>query len=44
MRHFYNLMKMITHREIQEIKGEEYDKYFKAAEDFVKRMRKFIEE
>ena len=43
MRHFYKLMKMITHREIKEIKGEEYDKYFKSAERFVKRMREFIE-
>ena len=44
MRNFYKLMKMITHREIKEIKGEEYDRYFHIAEDFVKRMRKFIEE
>ncbi len=43
MRHFYNLMKMITHREIKEIKGEEYDKYFESAEEFVKRMREFVE-
>jgi|TARA_B100000315_G_scaffold20471_1_gene18105 predicted nucleotidyltransferase/uncharacterized protein (UPF0332 family) len=43
MRHFYKLMKMITHREIKEIKGEEYDKYFKSAERFVKRMREFVE-
>jgi hypothetical protein len=35
---------MITHREIKEIKGEEYDKYFKSAERFVKRMREFVEE
>lgn len=44
MRNFYKLMKMITHREIKEIKGEEYDRNFKIAEDFVYRMRKFIEE
>ena len=44
MRHFYKLMKMITHREIKEIKGEEYDRYFKTAEEFVNRMRDFIEE
>ncbi|MFH0867756.1 MAG: nucleotidyltransferase domain-containing protein [Candidatus Woesearchaeota archaeon] len=43
MRHFYKLMKMITHREIKEIKGEEYDKNYKRAEDFVSRMREFIE-
>jgi len=44
MQHFYKLMKMITHREIKEIKGKEYDEYFKVAEEFVKRMRQFIEE
>jgi len=43
MKNFYRLMKMITHREITEVKGEEYDRYFKIAEDFVKRMRKIIE-
>lgn len=43
MRHFYKLMKMITYREIKEIKGQEFDKYFKEAEHFVQRMRKFIE-
>ena len=43
MRNFYKLMKMITHREIMEVKGEEYDRYFKHADEFVKRMRKFIE-
>jgi len=43
MRHFYKLMKMITHREIEEIKGEEYDRYYREAEDFVQRMRQFIE-
>jgi len=44
MRHFYKLMKMITHREIKEITGGEYDKYYIAAEDFVKRMREFVDE
>ncbi len=43
MRNFYRLMKMVTHREIVEIKGEEYDKYFGIAQDFVHRMRKIIE-
>ena len=28
----------------KEIKGEEYDRYFKIAEDFVQIMRRFIEE
>lgn len=43
MRNFYRLMKMVTHREIVEIKGEEFDRYYKVAEDFVHRMRKLIE-
>jgi len=43
MRQFYKTMKMITHREIKEIKGDEYDRYYKTAEEFVKRMREFIE-
>jgi|TARA_B100001971_G_C18068170_1_gene471596 predicted nucleotidyltransferase/uncharacterized protein (UPF0332 family) len=44
MRHFYKIMKGIVHREIKEIKGSDYDKYYKTAEDFVKRMREFVEE
>ena len=44
MQNFYKLMKMVTHREVKEIKGEEYERYYKTAEDFVNRMRKFIEE
>ena len=43
MRNFYRLMKMITHREISEVKGHEYDHYLKQAEEFVHRMRKIIE-
>ncbi len=43
MRNFYRLMKMVTHREINEIKGEEFDRYYKNAEDFVHRIRQFIE-
>ncbi len=43
MRNFYKLMKMVTHREIVEIKGEEFDRYHKIAEDFVQRMRRLIE-
>ena len=43
MRNFYKLMKMVTHREIVEIKGEEFDHYYKIAEDFVHRMKKIIE-
>ena len=44
MRHFYKIMKGIVHREIKEIKGSDYDKYYKTAEDFVKRMGEFVEE
>lgn len=43
MRNFYNLMKMINHRELAEVKGEEFDRYFEDASDFVERMRKYIE-
>lgn len=43
MRNFYKLMKMITHRDIREIKGAEFDRYFKDAADYVARMRKIIE-
>jgi len=43
MNNFYKLMKMITYREIKEVKGQEFDKYYREAESFVKRMRKFIE-
>jgi len=43
MRKFYNLSKMITHREIKDIHGEEYERYYSEAEDFVRRMRKLIE-
>ena len=43
MRNFYKLMKMVTHREIVEIKGEEFDHYYKIAEDFVHRMKRIIE-
>lgn len=43
MRNFYRLMKMVTHREIVEIKGEEFERYYKIADDFVQRMRRFIE-
>jgi len=43
MRNFYRIAKMIGHRQISEIKGEEFDKYFKDAEAFITRMRKFIE-
>jgi predicted nucleotidyltransferase len=43
MRTFYKLMKMITHREIREIKGEDFDKYHEEATDYVDRMKKIVE-
>lgn len=43
MKRFYKLSKMITHREIQEIKGSEYERYYLEATDFVNRMKKIIE-
>ncbi len=44
VRKFYRLSKMITHREIKEIKGAEYDGYLKEATAFVERMKRLIEE
>lgn len=43
MRKFYKLSKMITHREIKEIHGQEYEGYLKEASDFVHRMKVLIE-
>ncbi len=43
MRKFYVIQKKITHREIREISGPEYEKLYLEAEDFVKRMRVLIE-
>lgn len=42
MRKFYKLMKDITHREIKEISGTEYDKLYLEADDFVERMHDFL--
>ena len=43
MRKFYKLSKDITHREIKEIKGADFEKYYLEADAFVKRMKKLIE-
>lgn len=40
---FYNLSKKITHREVVEIPGSEFDKYKALAKDFIDAMRKVIE-
>ncbi|HLC75123.1 MAG TPA: nucleotidyltransferase domain-containing protein [Candidatus Nanoarchaeia archaeon] len=44
IRKFYMLSKQITHREIKEIKGHEYDGHLAEATKFVERMRRFIQE
>ncbi|MBU1204482.1 MAG: hypothetical protein KKA61_00155 [Nanoarchaeota archaeon] len=44
MKKFYMLSKKINHREIKEISGKEYDSYYKEAQDFVYKIREFIEE
>jgi len=43
MRKFYKLSKMIGHREIDKISGKEFDKYWKEAEEFVRRMKRLID-
>jgi len=42
MRMFYALSKKITHREIRQIAGREYDNYKMQAADFVKMMQKVV--
>lgn len=44
MRSFYDKAKAIMHREVQEVKGAEFDKYFEDANEFVERMKRFIPE
>ncbi len=43
MRQFYNLSKNITHRSIKQVTGPEYEKYYKDADSFVRRMKSLIE-
>tara|TARA_Y100000310_G_scaffold210578_1_gene211220 strand:+ start:540 stop:1349 length:810 start_codon:yes stop_codon:yes gene_type:complete len=43
MKKFYKLSKMVTHREIKEVKGHEYEAYYKEAQEFVHRMKRIIE-
>jgi len=40
---FYKIQKMIEHREISKITGQEYDRYYKEAEEFIKEMEKLID-
>jgi predicted nucleotidyltransferase/uncharacterized protein (UPF0332 family) len=43
MRMFYTLNKKITHRNIQQVTGADYDKYYVTADAFISRMKKLIE-
>ncbi|MFC2134087.1 nucleotidyltransferase domain-containing protein [Bacteroidota bacterium] len=42
MSRFYDIMKMISSRDIKEISGEQYTEYLKESQDFVKAMEEFI--
>jgi uncharacterized protein (UPF0332 family)/predicted nucleotidyltransferase len=42
MERFYRLSKMIVHRKVKEIHGLEFEKYYHDAEEFVNRMKQFI--
>jgi len=42
MERFYKLSKEITHREVQEVTGTQYDQYYKEASDFVTRMKSLV--
>lgn len=42
MNKFYELMKMITNRDIKEISGEQYTYYLKESQDFVDAIEKFL--
>ena len=43
VREFYKLQKLVTHRDITEIKGHEYDHYKKEADEFVTAMKELVE-
>jgi len=43
MRKFYKLNKMITHREIQQVSGPEYEKFYHEADEFVRKMKQLVE-
>lgn len=42
MKRFYDIMKLITTRDIKQITGEQYTEYLKEAQSFVKAMEEFI--
>ena len=39
----YKLSKRITHKEVREISGREYDYYKNISEEFVKEIKKYLE-
>lgn len=39
---FYDLSRMILHRDIKEVSGEEFDLYLKEAEEYIERMKEFV--
>ncbi len=43
MHFFYELSKKITHRQLQNVTGPQYERYFKEANEFVSAMQKVIE-
>ncbi len=43
MKFFYELSKKITHREVRDITGKQFDEYRELAQDFVNAMKKVIE-
>ena len=43
MKSFYQRAKAIIHREIQQVKGSEFDNYLEEANAFVERMKRFID-
>ena len=43
MHFFYDLSKKITHREIQQVSGKQYEEYYTRANDFVNKMQSIIE-
>ena len=42
MKNFYELQKKVTHREIRRISGEEFEKYYEQAEEFVRKMKHVV--
>lgn len=43
MRRFYHVSRIVLHGQITEIRGAQFDEYFKEAEEFVDEMQRFIE-